>query len=133
MPPVNDKPRHSLRVATVLTVLAGAIATAVAYLGIRQSTPAPVAPPAGQTDTSVPVLSIVLPHDDPELPSGPHQRTFATSCTICHSPRLVLTQPPFPRKEWVEVVHKMVKTYGAPITPEDQEQIVDYLTAIRGE
>jgi hypothetical protein len=133
MPPVNDKPRHSLRVAIVLTMLAGAIATAVAYLGIRQTTPPPVAPLAGQTDTSVPVLSIVLPHDDPEVPSGPHQRTFATSCMICHSPRLVLTQPPFPRKEWVQVVLKMVKTYGAPITPEDQEQIVDYLAVIRGE
>jgi hypothetical protein len=30
------------------------------------------------------------------------------------------------------VVRKMVKTYGAPITPEAQVQIVDYLTTIRG-
>ena len=76
--------------------------------------------------------TIVLPQDDPELPSGPHQATFATSCTICHSTRLPLTQPPFPKKQWVAVVQKMVKNYGAPITPEAQEQIVDYLTTVRG-
>ena len=127
----SDKPRHSLSVAIVLTVLVGVIATAIAYLGTRESTQAPVSPaaPAGAT---LPVETIVLPHDEPELPPGPDQRTFATSCTICHSTRLVLTQPPFPQKTWAEVVHKMVKNYGAPITPEVEGQIVDYLTTVRG-
>ena len=74
----------------------------------------------------------MLPHEEPELPRGPHQHTFAAACTICHSTRLVMTQPPFPHKQWAEVVHKMVKTYGAPITPEAQEQIVDYLATVRG-
>jgi hypothetical protein len=128
----SDRPRHSLRVAIVLTVLAGVIATAVAYLGTRESTRAPVLPPAA-ADTTLPVGMIVLPQDEPELPSGPHQRTFAVSCTICHSTRLVMTQPPFPQQQWADVVHKMVKTYGAPITPEAEGQIVDYLTTVRGE
>jgi hypothetical protein len=120
-------------VAIVLTVLTGVIATAVAYLGTRADPQEPVSPPAAlAADTSLAVQTIVLPHDEPELPPGPHERTFAASCTICHSPRLVMTQPPFPRKQWEEVVHKMVKTYGAPITPEAQEQIVDYLTSVRG-
>jgi hypothetical protein len=43
-----------------------------------------------------------------------------------------MTQPPFPREQWAEVVHKMVKNYGAPITSESEGQIVDYLTAVRG-
>ena len=131
MTPASDRPRHSQRVAIVLTVVVGVIATAVAYLGTRENPQAPAPPPA-PAGTTLPVQAVVLPQDDPELPPGPHQRTFATSCTICHSTRLVLTQPPFPRKEWVEVVHKMVKTYGAPITPEAQEQIVDYLATVRG-
>jgi hypothetical protein len=118
-------------VAIVLTVLAGATATAVAYLGTRESVQAPVSPPTAAATLSV--ESVVLPHDDPVLPSGPHQRTFVTSCTICHSTRLVMTQPPFARKQWVEVVHKMVKTYGAPIGPETEEQIVDYLSTVRGQ
>jgi hypothetical protein len=133
MTPASDQPRHPQRVAVVLTLLVGGIATAVAYLGTRENPQAPVSPPsAAPAGTTFPVETVVLPHDEPELPPGPHQSTFATSCTICHSPRLVMTQPPFPRKTWEEVVDKMVKTYGAPITPEAQEQIVNYLTTVRG-
>jgi hypothetical protein len=128
----SDKPRHPQRVAIILTVIVGAIATVVAYLGTRESTNAPPSLPAAPTGTTLPVQTIVLPHDEPEIPPGPHERTFATACTICHSTRLVMTQPPFPRKQWTEIVQKMVKTYGAPITPDAEEQIVDYLTTIRG-
>ena len=132
MTQLSDKPRHTLRVAILLTVVVGAIATAVAYLGTRENPQAPVSPPGAPAGTTFPVETIVLPHDEPELPPGPHERTFATSCTICHSTRLVMTQPPFSRKQWTEIVQKMVKTYGAPITPDGEEQIVDYLTTIRG-
>jgi len=131
--PATDKPRHSQRVAIVVTVLVGLIATAVAYLGTRENPQAPASPWAPFAGTTLPVQRIVLPHDEPELPLGTHQRTCAASCTICHSTRLVMTQPPFSRKQWAEVVHKMVKTYGAPITPEAEGQIVDYLTMVRGE
>jgi hypothetical protein len=129
----SDRPRHSQSVAIVLTVLVGAIATAVAYLGTRESTSAPVSLPVAGADTLLPIQTIVLPHDEPELPSGPHQRTFVASCTICHSTRLVMTQPPFSHEQWAEVVHKMVKTYGAPITTEAEGQIVDYLVAVRSQ
>ncbi len=126
--------RHSLQVAITLTVAVGAIATLVAYLGTRENPQAPVSPPTIPiAGTSLPVQAILLPQDEPDLPSGPHQRTFVASCTICHSTRLVMTQPPFPRKKWEEVVHKMVKTYGAPIAPEEEAQVVDYLVTVRGE
>jgi hypothetical protein len=127
-----DAPRHSPTAAIVLTVIVGVIATVVAYLGTRQNPQAPVLPPASAAGTGVVVESIALPHDEPDLPLGPHQRTFVASCTICHSTRLVMTQPPFLRKQWTEVVHKMVKTYGAPLNPETEEEVVDYLTAVRG-
>ena len=129
----SDRPCHSQRAAIVLTVLVGVIATAVAYLGTRESTSTPVSPPVAPTGETLPVETIVLPHDEPEIPSGPHQRTFVASCTICHSTRLVMTQPPFSQEEWVEVVHKMVKNYGAPISPESEGQIVAYLTTVRGQ
>jgi hypothetical protein len=120
-------------VAIVLTVLVGAIATAVAYLGTRENPQAPVSPPAAPpAGTTFPVETIVLPHDEPEWPPGPHQRTFLASCTLCHSTRLVMTQPPFPRKQWGAVVQKMVKVYGAPITPATEGEIVDYLMTVRG-
>ncbi len=128
----SETPRHSPRVAIILTVVVGAITTAVAYFGAREGKPAPVSSPASPADANLTVDSIVLPHDEPELPPGPNQSTFASDCTTCHSLRLVMTQPPFPRKQWAAVVDKMVKTYGAPITAEGQEQIVDYLTAVGG-
>jgi hypothetical protein len=133
MTQVIASPRHSLRVAIILTVVVGAIATVVAYLGTRENPQAPVTPAtAPVADTSLPVDTIALPHDEPELPAGPYQRTFAVSCTVCHSTRLVMTQPFFSRETWEEVVHKMVKNYGASIAPEAEAQIVNYLITVRG-
>jgi hypothetical protein len=133
MTQAGDPPRRPPRVAIVLTVLAGVLATAIAYLGTRENPPAPLPPPAAPAvDASLTVHMIVLPYDEPELPNGPHQRTFIASCTICHSTRLVMTQPPFPRAKWVEIVQKMVKTYGATISPEEETRVADYLTAVRG-
>ena len=62
-----------------------------------------------------PVKEIDLEYHAPDLPPGPYQDVFATQCVICHSPRYVLNQPAFPRKTWAAEVHKMVKSYGAPI------------------
>jgi len=128
----SDTPRNSLRVAIVLVLLVGVIATVVAYLGTRESARSPVSPPSAAIDSALPIESIVLPHYEPELPSGPHQRTFAASCTICHSTLLVMTQPPLSQQKWTEVVQKMIKIYGAPVAPEAEQQIVGYLTAVKG-
>ena len=68
---------------------------------------------------------------DIELPEGPHRDEFQTSCLICHSARLPLGQPPFDREKWVEIVHKMVAVYGAPMTSEEESHVVDYLLAAR--
>ena len=133
MPDLSTRRGRPLRAAIILTVLVGAAATAVAYFGTRERPLALGAPStAPASESTVAVNTIVLPHDEGELPSGPNQRTFAVSCTICHSTRLVMTQPSFARKQWTAVVEKMVKTYGAPINSETQEKIVDYLMAVRG-
>ena len=39
--------------------------------------------------------------------------------------------PRFGRERWAEIVHKMVAAYGAPVTPEQQDEVVDYLMAVR--
>ena len=41
-------------------------------------------------------------------------------------------QPSFSRTVWEKEVKKMVDIYGAHITAEDQQQIVEYLVAIKG-
>ncbi|HTU22626.1 MAG TPA: hypothetical protein VMG10_31595 [Gemmataceae bacterium] len=129
-----ESPRQTRRAAILWTVIVGVLATLVAAFSFRgqalvtapPEASAPVTPPQG------PVYTMVLPHDPPELPPGSHRDQVAVSCTICHSTRLVLNQPAFPQEKWTEVVHKMVAVYGAPIPPEEEPQLVEYLTSVRG-
>jgi hypothetical protein len=125
---------HTQRVAIPLTVVVALIATVVAFLGTRDAPPAsPDAPAVSFTPATVngQVRSIVLPRTDVELPAGPHQKEFVVACTTCHSAHLVLNQPHFAADKWSGIVKKMVKTYGAPISLEDEPALVEYLTAIR--
>jgi mono/diheme cytochrome c family protein len=95
--------------------------------------PAPEAPaavtPATQTGD---VRSIQIPYYPPTLPGGPGQPMALSACVLCHTPRYITMQPPFPRKTWVAEVDKMRKTFGAPLTDEQAGQIVEYLVSIRG-
>jgi hypothetical protein len=118
----------------LLTVLLLVVAGLVAYAGTREREPPP---PPGEPAALPEVVegavrSMTLPHDEPEAPPGPHREQFVVSCTLCHSARLVLTQPFLPEKTWSAVVQKMAKVYGAPITPREQKEIIAYLTAVRG-
>ena len=88
--------------------------------------------PVSRLTAVKPVKEIDLEYHAPDLPPGPGQDVFATQCVICHSPRYVLNQPAFPRKTWTAEVHKMVKGYGAPIDPEQETEIVNYLVAWHG-
>jgi hypothetical protein len=114
-----------------LVTISFVVFTVIAYLGFHFTT-APVeartASQQPQTE-SADYQHIVLIHDEPELPPGPGRDVFATQCVICHSPRYVSMQPRFSRKVWKAEVQKMVKAYKAPISEQDEAQIVDYLVA----
>ena len=129
---------HTLRVVVLLLIVAVAI-LAYALWG-RASRERNAALPRQETVIPVsrltevkPVKAIDLEYHAPDLPPGPYQDVFATQCVICHSPRYVLNQPAFPRKTWTAEVHKMVKSYGAPIDSQQEREIVDYLVAWHGE
>jgi mono/diheme cytochrome c family protein len=94
-------------------------------------TPTPVLSLSRLTEVQ-PVKEIDLEYHSPDLPPGPGQDVFATQCVICHSARYVLNQPAFPRKTWTAEVHKMVKGYGAPILPQQETEIVNYLVTWHG-
>ena len=79
-----------------------------------------------------PVHEITLPQYPVEMPAGPNLEAFQQHCLLCHSGRYVTMQPRFPRAVWEKEVKKMVDVYGAPISPPEQTQIVEYLTAIKG-
>jgi hypothetical protein len=78
------------------------------------------------------VRTLTLPSLETAMPDAPGRSEFVGSCRTCHSPRYVLDQPRFPRKTWAAEVEKMKTAYGAPIPPDAQPLIVDYLVAIRG-
>jgi hypothetical protein len=110
--------------------LVGALAILVAAL--PAATPADTSPPAESVTSRGMVHSITLPDAAPAIPEGPNRAQFQAYCRLCHSPRLPLTQPRLTQDKWAAIVTKMVKTYGAPIPPDQEPAIVAYLVAVRG-
>ncbi|MGO9468489.1 MAG: hypothetical protein ACLQVF_30525 [Isosphaeraceae bacterium] len=129
-PPGHDPDAaHRQRFGLILAIGVGSIAAGFSYFGTRDvwitgdRRPAAVVAAASVVATD--------PAWDLDFPEGPYLADFQTSCVICHSARLPLNQPPFPRGKWVEVVHKMVDAHGAPMTPEEESHVVVYLLAAR--
>lgn len=74
-------------------------------------------------------LTYELP-EEPEvaLPAGPGEELLRNNCAACHSLDYIVRQPRgMPLSFWEASVAKMVRAYGADITPEDQKVIADYL------
>ena len=97
--------------AAVLTIVGSAVA----------------APSLSLTSTSV-----QLPGSERELPKGPGVEVVSASCVACHSPGMILNQPPLSKTAWDAEVHKMIGVYKAPIADKDVPAIVEYLVAIKG-
>ena len=123
----NVNPPGRLRFGLVLSGSLLTAAAVVAYFSVRDSWA--VVPRPDETASS----SVAATVDEIELPPGPHRAEFQTSCIICHSPRLALSQPTIPREKWAETVHKMVAAYGADLTPNDEARVVDYLIAVQAD
>jgi cytochrome c5 len=112
--------RGSLLLLTTAALLTAAIAQ-------QPSTPSKSA-----KGSKSPVQEISLPNVPMEMPPGPNLAVYQQKCLLCHTSRYVTMQPHFSRTVWEKEVKKMVDAYGAPIAPEEQQQIVEYLVAIKG-
>jgi mono/diheme cytochrome c family protein len=117
------------RFGLILAIGVGSIAGGFSYFGTRDVWETGDRPPSAAV--AAPSVVATDPAWDLDIPEGPYRADFQTSCVICHSSRLPLSQPPFQKEKWVEVVHKMVDAYGAPMTPEEESHVVDYLLAAR--
>ena len=128
MPTAHPDAARRQRFGIVLVLVLISAATAISYFGTKDTWSVPSRP-----DRQVVELSPVMaaPDWDLELPAGPHRDEFQTSCLICHSARLPFDQPPFRREKWAEIVHKMVAVYGAPVTPENEAKVVEYLLVVQ--
>jgi sulfite dehydrogenase (cytochrome) subunit B len=64
------------------------------------------------------------------LIDAPGRDLTATSCVTCHSLDYIpMNAPLMSRASWEKTVHKMIDKFGAPIRPEDVDQILAYLTS----
>jgi hypothetical protein len=128
MPAASPNAARRQRFGIILALVLISAASAIAYLGTRDSWSL-----AGRPDSQIVETSTVTatPAWDFEIPQGPHREEFQTSCLICHSAQLPFGQPPFRREKWAEIVHKMVAVFGAPVTPENEVKVVEYLLAAR--
>lgn len=76
-------------------------------------------------------VSYELPPETAEFKPGPGVEVAQANCAACHSADYIRTQPRgagFGRDFWQAEVNKMIKVFGAPITEEDSNAIVEYLT-----
>jgi len=88
--------------------------------------------PKSSVPTKAPIQEITLPEYAPDPLPGPNQKVYEQRCLLCHSSRYVLMQPTFSQTVWEKEVKKMVDVYGASIGALEQQQIVEYLVAVRG-
>jgi cytochrome c5 len=114
------------------------ISLCVAIGGVVLSAPQSHAQGSAPAASTVSAAGITLHSVHAEFPSA--DRMFAGSgadvvnanCTACHSPGMVLVQPPLSRAAWQEEVAKMRSAYKAPVEDADIPAIVDYLVAHQG-
>jgi len=78
-------------------------------------------------------MKIDLPPENAAYRPGANLELVNARCLICHSADYVSTQPSnLPRATWKAEVIKMKKVYGAPISEEDADLLVEYLTKTYG-
>lgn len=113
-----------------LIVLAGtALIVGSCSRSEKESKPAEMSRPTAMgKDFFLTSQSITLPTDENETwPAGPGAEQIDVNCRACHSPSMVLTQPPLSHEEWVKVIDKMRTTYKAAINESDVPMILAYL------
>ena len=73
-----------------------------------------------------------LPAETVKFKPGRGAELAFANCSLCHSADYLSTQPSLARPAWKATVDKMRLKYGAPITTNNVDALVDYLTAAYG-
>ena len=88
--------------------------------------PMPAQPAAGAT------VRIELPPGDDVLPDRRNAEAVDRNCLSCHSTETILNQPALSRDVWKAEINKMRTVFGAQIAPDADDDILAYLTTIKG-
>lgn len=84
---------------------------------------------ARQDAEETPIPLRPLPSENPtELVEAEGLETLQANCLSCHAMQPILTHDGFTPEVWAAEVDKMRNTYGAEISDEDAEIIIDYLS-----
>jgi cytochrome c553 len=70
------------------------------------------------------------PPETAELDPGPNVEFAQGFCSVCHSLDYITTQPrqlPDPAAFWTAEVSKMQKAYGARLSDDNKQKIIEYL------
>lgn len=81
--------------------------------------------------TTLASQTLTLPEDKATFPAGPDAALLTVNCTACHSPEMILVQPPLGTDKWQGEVDKMRKAYHATIDPKDDAKIVAALVRLQ--
>ncbi len=90
----------------------------------------PILLAAGLVDSAP--LKIELPTETFVMKDGPGRDIMMTNCLMCHSAEYFTTQPPLARAGWQAIVEKMKVKFGSPMSDDQIQAVVDYLTANYG-
>ncbi len=75
--------------------------------------------------------SMTLPTDETEkFPPGPNVQIVDAACRACHSPSVILTQPPLKHEEWAKTIDKMRTAFKATVDDGDVPKILVYLDGL---
>jgi hypothetical protein len=79
---------------------------------------------------ALPCTHVIAGEETIQLVDAPGRELTAGSCVTCHSLDYIpMNAPVMNHGSWEKTVHKMIDKFGAPVRPEDIDQIVAYLTA----
>ena len=77
---------------------------------------------------AVPACAAAGDESSVQLAAGTGRERVQAACSMCHSVDYIVMNSPFQdAAAWEKTVNKMVKVYGAPLSPEDAAAIVAYL------
>lgn len=74
--------------------------------------------------------ALAAPDESVTLKEGPGAELTAGLCMICHSLEYIpANSPAMNRGAWQKTIQKMRERFGAPISDQQAQQILDYLAA----
>jgi mono/diheme cytochrome c family protein len=113
-------------------VLLGTAAAIVGTNYLPESTAAQAARQSDIAPAHFAAINASLPTGVAAFPPGQGSDIANANCLICHSAGMVLRQPPLTVGEWSTEINKMKGSFGAPIPPEQIDELARYLAVIDG-